>query len=54
MHEYTGNQTAGFIVCACQQDTNQKCRNYLGRIHVKDTEQKCGNQNCFSRIVLLK
>ena len=38
MHEYTGNQTAGFIVCPCQQDTNQKCRKYLGGIDVKDTE----------------
>ena len=41
-------------ISPCQQDTDQKSRKDLGGIYMKDTEQKCGNQNCFSRIVLLK
>ncbi len=54
MHEYTRYQTACFVISPCQQDTDQKSRKDLGGIYMKDTEQKCGNQNCFSRIVLLE
>ena len=54
MHEYTRYQTTRFIISPCQQDTDQKCGKDLGWIYMKDAEQKRGNQNGFSRIVLLK
>ena len=40
MHQYTRDEAGSLIISPCKQDTDQECRKDLGRIDMKNAEQK--------------